>query len=34
MEEAVRTSVPAKTIDLNVKAFNTGLEYARSGGKA
>lgn len=33
MEEAVRTSVPAKTIDLNVKAFNTGLEYARSGGK-
>jgi 2-oxoglutarate ferredoxin oxidoreductase subunit gamma len=34
MEEAVRSSVPAKTIDLNVKAFNTGLEYARSGGNA
>jgi len=33
MEEAVRTSVPAKTVDLNVRAFNTGLEYARSGGK-
>jgi hypothetical protein len=31
MEEAVRSSVPPKTVDLNVKAFNTGLEYARSG---
>jgi Pyruvate/2-oxoacid:ferredoxin oxidoreductase gamma subunit len=33
MEEAVRTSVPAKTVDLNVRAFKTGLEYARTGGK-
>ena len=29
MLESVRTSVPAKTIDLNVKAFEAGYEYAR-----
>ena len=29
MEEAVRTSVPAKTVDLNIKAFEAGYEYAR-----
>jgi 2-oxoglutarate ferredoxin oxidoreductase subunit gamma len=33
MEEAIRTSVPPKTIDLNLKAFNMGLEYSRSGEK-
>jgi 2-oxoglutarate ferredoxin oxidoreductase subunit gamma len=29
MLESVRSSVPAKTIDLNVKAFEAGYEYAR-----
>lgn len=29
MLESVRTSVPAKTVDLNVKAFEAGYEYAR-----
>jgi 2-oxoglutarate ferredoxin oxidoreductase subunit gamma len=33
MEEAIRTSVPPKTVDLNLKAFNMGLEYSRSGEK-
>ena len=28
MEEAIKTSVKAKTIPLNLKAFATGLEYA------
>ena len=28
MEEAVRTSVPPKTIDLNLAAFRAGYEYA------
>lgn len=27
MEEAVRSSVPPKTVDLNVRAFKTGFEY-------
>jgi len=29
MLESVKSSVPAKTIDLNVKAFEAGYEYAR-----
>jgi 2-oxoglutarate ferredoxin oxidoreductase subunit gamma len=29
MLESIRTSVPAKTIELNVKAFEAGYEYAR-----
>jgi 2-oxoglutarate ferredoxin oxidoreductase subunit gamma len=29
MLESVRTSVPPKTIDLNVKAFEAGYDYAR-----
>jgi len=29
MLEAVRTTVPPKTIDLNVKAFEAGFEYAQ-----
>jgi len=29
MLESVRSSVPPKTIDLNVKAFEAGYEYAR-----
>ena len=28
VEEAVRTSVPARTVDLNVKAFAAGYDYA------
>ncbi len=28
MEEAVRTSVPARTVDLNLKAFAAGYDYA------
>jgi 2-oxoglutarate ferredoxin oxidoreductase subunit gamma len=28
MEEAVRTSVPPRTVDLNLAAFQTGYEYA------
>ncbi|GAG20926.1 unnamed protein product, partial [marine sediment metagenome] len=31
---AVRTTVPAKTIDLNVKAFEAGYEYAQRQGEA
>lgn len=27
MEEAIRTTVPAKTIDLNLQAFDKGFEY-------
>jgi 2-oxoglutarate ferredoxin oxidoreductase subunit gamma len=34
MLEAVRTTVPAKTIDLNVKAFEAGYEYAQRQGEA
>jgi 2-oxoglutarate ferredoxin oxidoreductase subunit gamma len=30
MEEAIKTSVPEKTIPLNLKAFQAGFDYARS----
>jgi 2-oxoglutarate ferredoxin oxidoreductase subunit gamma len=28
MEEAIRTTVPEKTIDLNLRAFSAGHDYA------
>ena len=33
VEEAVSTSVPARTVDLNLKAFAAGYEYALGGGR-
>jgi len=30
LEEAIRTSVPARTIDLNLQAFGRGFEYAEA----
>lgn len=29
MEEAIRTTVPPKTIDLNLRAFSAGFDYAQ-----
>jgi len=31
LEEAIRTSVPAKTIDLNLQAFNQGYDFLATG---
>jgi Pyruvate/2-oxoacid:ferredoxin oxidoreductase gamma subunit len=29
MEEAIRTTVPPKTIDLNLRAFSEGFDYGQ-----